>query len=183
MIYRFILVSDEVDDFRRDITIDSDATFLTLHEAILDAVNYEKDQITSFFICNDDWEKQTEITLIDMGSDFEEDSYIMESTCLSELLDEELQKLLYVFEPLTDRCFFMELKEIIPGNNQDQPQVVKSEGNPPKQSSPEETLDFAKIATTPLPTADDLLDDGLDFDDEVGFNEDELADFSDDNLF
>ncbi|GHT06321.1 hypothetical protein AGMMS49525_14490 [Bacteroidia bacterium] len=183
MVYKFILVSDEVDNFRRDIIIDSDATFLALHETILDAVKYEKDQITSFFICNDDWEKQTEITLIDMGSDFEEDSYIMEHTCLNELLDEERQKLLYVFEPLTDRCFFMELKEIIPGKNQNKPQVTKAEGAPPKQYSPEETLDFAKIAATPIPTADDLLDDGLDFDNEIGFNEDELGDFSDDNLF
>jgi hypothetical protein len=183
MVYRFILVSDEVDDFRRDITIDSDATFLTLHEAILDAVKYQQDQITSFFICNDEWEKDTEITLIDMGSDFEKDTYVMESTRLSELLEEEHQKMLYVFEPLTDRCFFMELKEITPGKSQSKPQVVKSEGKPPRQSSPEETLDFTKIAATPIPTADELLDDDLDFDDEEGFNEDELADFNDDNLF
>ncbi|GHT24172.1 hypothetical protein AGMMS4957_16770 [Bacteroidia bacterium] len=183
MIYRFILVSDEVDDFRRDITIDSDATFHTLHEAILDAVNYRQDQITSFFLCNDEWEKDTEITLIDMGSDFEKDLYIMDSTRLSELLEEEHQKMLYVFEPLTDRCFFMELKEIIPGKNQAKPQVVKSEGKPPRQIAPEETMDFAKIAAAPIPAADDLLDDDLGFDDEEGYNEDELADFNEDALF
>ncbi|GAP73446.1 IS1096 element passenger TnpR family protein [Candidatus Symbiothrix dinenymphae] len=182
MVYRFILVSDEVDNFRRDITIDSDATFLALHAAILEAVKYDESQITSFFICNDDWEKLGEITLIDMDSDASEDSYVMESTLLSELLDEKGQKLLYVFEPLTDRCFFMELKEIIPGKSQDKPQVTKSEGKPPAQNSGAETLDLAKIAASPS-AAHDLLADDLDLDDEEGYNEDELADFNEDNLF
>ena len=60
MIYKFRIVSDEVDNFRREICIDSDATFLDLHDAILDSVGFTKDQMTSFFICDDDWEKKTE---------------------------------------------------------------------------------------------------------------------------
>ena len=35
MVYRFTLISDEVDDFIREIKIDSEATFFDLHEAIL----------------------------------------------------------------------------------------------------------------------------------------------------
>lgn len=57
MIYRFTLISDEVDDFIREIKIDSEATFFDLHEAILKAAGYKDDQMTSFFICDDDWEK------------------------------------------------------------------------------------------------------------------------------
>ena len=57
MIYKFILVSDEEPDFMREISISSEAKFLELHEAILDSVNYDGGAITSFFICNDDWEK------------------------------------------------------------------------------------------------------------------------------
>ena len=55
MIYKFRIVSDEVDNFRREICIDSDATFLELNDAILDSVGFTKDQMTSFFICDDDW--------------------------------------------------------------------------------------------------------------------------------
>lgn len=62
MIYRFTLISDEVDDFIREIKIDSEATFFDLHEAILKAAGYKDDQMTSFFICDDDWEKDQEIT-------------------------------------------------------------------------------------------------------------------------
>ena len=34
MIYRFTIISDEVDDFVREIQIDPEATFLDFHEAI-----------------------------------------------------------------------------------------------------------------------------------------------------
>ena len=70
MIYKFLLISDEVDQFAREISIDSEATFLDLHNAILDSVNFTKDQITSFFICDDDWEKKTEITLMEMDTSY-----------------------------------------------------------------------------------------------------------------
>ena len=52
MIYKFTMVSDEVDDFMRDIMIDSEASFFDFHEAILNSVNYTKDLMTSFFLCN-----------------------------------------------------------------------------------------------------------------------------------
>ena len=119
MIYRFTLISDEVDDFIREIKIDSEATFFDLHEAILKAAGYKDDQMTSFFICDDDWEKDQEITLEDMGSSSEEDSYIMRETRLSDLVEDEKQKLLYVFDPLAERVFFIELSEIITGKDLD----------------------------------------------------------------
>ena len=106
MIYRFTLISDEVDDFIREIKIDSEATFFDLHEAILKAAGYKDDQMTSFFICDDDWEKDQEITLEDMGSSSEEDSYIMRETRLSDLVEDEKQKLLYVFDPLAERVIY-----------------------------------------------------------------------------
>ena len=35
MVYKFRIISDEVDDFLREIDIDSEASFYDLHEAIL----------------------------------------------------------------------------------------------------------------------------------------------------
>ena len=66
MIYRFTIISDEVDDFVREIQIDPEATFYDFHEAILKSVGYTNDQMTSFFICDDDWEKGKEVTLEEM---------------------------------------------------------------------------------------------------------------------
>ena len=94
MLFRFLILSDEADDFKREIKIDSESTFLDLQNAILDSVGYTKDQMTSFFICDDDWSKKTE---------------------------------------MTERAFFMELREIVPGKDLDAPICSKSVGTPPAQ--------------------------------------------------
>ena len=100
MVYNLILKSDEVEDFVREIEIDSEATFLDLHDAILASVNYSNDQMSSFVICDEDWEKETEITQIEMDTASDVDSYIMESTRLDEFLNDEGQKLMFVFDYL-----------------------------------------------------------------------------------
>lgn len=133
MVFRFLILSDEVDDFRREIRIDAGATFGDLHNSILESVGYTKDQMTSFFICDEDWSKKTEITLVEMDSSSEVDSYIMEDTVLEDLLEDEHQKLLYVFDYLTERSFFMELREIIPGQDLAEPEISKSRGEAPPQ--------------------------------------------------
>ena len=141
MIYRFTIISDEVDDFVREIQIDPEATFFDLHEAILNAANYTNDQMTSFFICDDDWEKEKEITLEEMDNNPEMDSWIMKETRLNELIEDEKQKLLYVFDYMTERCFFIELSEIITGKEIKGAKCTKKSGEAPKQ-----TVDFEEMA-------------------------------------
>ena len=141
MIYRFTIISDEVDDFVREIQIDPEATFFDLHEAILKAANYTNDQMTSFFICDDDWEKEKEITLEEMDNNPEMDSWLMKETRLNELIEDEKQKLLYVFDYMTERCFFIELSEIITGKEIKGAKCTKKSGEAPKQ-----TVDFEEMA-------------------------------------
>ena len=141
MIYRFTIISDEVDDFVREIQIDPEATFFDLHEAILKAANYTNDQMTSFFICDDDWEKEKEITLEEMDNNPEMDSWIMKETRLNALIEDEKQKLLYVFDYMTERCFFIELSEIITGKEIKGAKCTKKSGEAPKQ-----TVDFEEMA-------------------------------------
>ena len=141
MIYRFTIISDEVDDFVREIQIDPEATFFDLHEAILKAANYTNDQMTSLFICDDDWEKEKEITLEEMDNNPEMDSWIMKETRLNELIEDEKQKLLYVFDYMTERCFFIELSEIITGKEIKGAKCTKKSGEAPKQ-----TVDFEEMA-------------------------------------
>ena len=121
MLFRFLILSDEADDFKREIKIDSESTFLDLQNAILDSVGYTKDQMTS------------EITLVEMDTSSEEDCYVMADTQLEELLEDEHQKLLFVFDYMTERAFFMELREIVPGKDLDAPICSKSVGTPPAQ--------------------------------------------------
>lgn len=164
MIFRFLLLSDEVEDFKREIQIDADATFFDLHKAILKSVDYKDGEMTSFFICGDDWEKQQEITLVEMDTSSEEDSYTMESSVLNDFLEDERQKLMYVFDYMTERAFFMELREIIPGKDLDEPVCTKSIGTAPPQ-----TVDFESIET---PTG--TIDTGENFYGDEGYDMDEL---------
>ena len=140
MVYKFLLLSDEVDNFRREIQISSQATFLDFHNEILKSTGYDENQIYSFFICADDWSKQTEVTLIEMDTSSEEDSYVMDTTYLEDLLEEEHQKLMYVFEQLTERVFFIELRQIITGKDIDEPACIKSIGDPPNQFTDFKTI-------------------------------------------
>ena len=178
MVYRFTIISDEVDNFRREIQIDSDATFLDLHNAILKSANYPNDQMTSFFICDDNWEKEIEITLEDMGTSSDMDSWVMEETPLNELLEDEKQHLLYIFDPLADRAFFMELSEIITGKSLSAAECTKSIGD-----APQHLLDFDQLMATQVAatTLDDTFGDDEDFDldelDPEGFEMGSAEDF------
>ncbi|BEG98002.1 IS1096 element passenger TnpR family protein [Bacteroides sedimenti] len=133
MVYRFTIISDEIDDFVREIQIDSEATFYDFHEAIIKSVGYADDQMTSFFICDDDWEKEKEITLEDMDKSSDEDNWIMKDTLLSDLIEDEKQKLIYVFDYMTERSFFIELTEIITGKDLKTAACTKKAGEAPKQ--------------------------------------------------
>lgn len=133
MNYVFLIISDEVEDFVRKIEIDSDATFFDLHNAILTSVGYNKNLMTSFFICTDDWEKETEITLEKMDMGYDEDNWIMDETKLSDLITDEGQRLIYIFDNMTERSFFMELKEINTTQALSSPVCLLSRGNPPVQ--------------------------------------------------
>ena len=62
------------------------------------------------------------------------DQWLMEDTSLSELIEDEGQRLVFEFDYLTQRCFFIELKEIIPGRSLVDPLCTMKRGNPPKQT-------------------------------------------------
>ena len=66
MVFRFTILSDEVDNFLRVIDIDAEATFFDFTQCHIRFCKLQKNQITSF-LCSDDWEK-SEITFIEMDS-------------------------------------------------------------------------------------------------------------------
>ncbi|MFA7226410.1 MAG: hypothetical protein WC078_01995 [Dysgonamonadaceae bacterium] len=133
MIYRFLIVSDEVENFKREIKIDADATFYDLYKAIIDCTGYSDKEMASFVLCDDNWRKEMEITLVKMDTSSDEDSYSMEECVLSDYLEEEKQKLMFVFDYFTERALYMELSEIIPGKKLKQPLCTLSKGEAPPQ--------------------------------------------------
>ena len=164
MLFKFVIVSDEVDDFRREIVIDSGATFLSLHKAIVECVGFERGQMASFFVCDDNWGKGSEITLFEMDSSSDMDIYLMEDTALEDLLEDEREKLLYVFDYMTERAFFMELVEVVPSGSLGEPICKLSKGKAPAQ-----VMDFADVDVR-----GGAIDIGEEFYGDSEFNVDEL---------
>ncbi len=170
MVYNFRIVSDEVENFKREIKIDADATFLDLKNAICDSVDFDKTQLSSFFICDQNWEKRQEVTLEDMDTTSDQDVYLMEETPLSDLIDDEGQRLMFTFDYMTDRSFYMEMKELIPGINLKDPICSLSLGKAPMQ-----TVDLdefvAKVDAKAAAAAEDFDEDFYGSD---SYNEDEF---------
>jgi hypothetical protein len=171
MIFNFRIVSDEVDNFKREIKIDADSTFLDLKNAICESVDYDKNQMSSFFICDDNWEKEKEITLEDMGSDSDQDVYLMDDTVLSDLIDDEGQKLMFTFDYMTDRSFFMEMKELIPGKSLMDPICSLSSGKAPAQNVDFDEFEAKADAKAAAAATEDMDEEFFGSD---SFNEDEF---------
>ena len=176
MIYKFTFSCEEGDpNFRRVFEADADATFLDLHNAILKSVGYPDDQMTSFFLCTDEWEKGQEVTLVEMDSNFEYDNMVMNETRLSDLIEEQGQRLIYVFDPMFERYFFGSLKEIMPGS-MNGVECVESTGKAPKQLKTEDPL--AGLGGSGKGGDDDFLFDD-EFKDEYDMGDIDMEGFQD----
>jgi hypothetical protein len=133
MVFHFVILSDEVDDFRREIRIDAEATFQELQNVILKSCNYKQDQMTSFFICESDWSKKIEITAVNMNDDPNAESWTMDKTHLDDQLKEEKTKLLFLFDTMCERFLYMQLKTVENGIHLKTPEVTVSKGKAPVQ--------------------------------------------------
>ena len=107
MVYKFLVGSEEAENFKLEIMIDSEDTFMRLRNTILDAAGYDKDQVDSFYICDEEWNKEREVTVMDMGLDSDDDIWLMDDTPLEELLEDEGQRLKFVFDMVSERYFFI----------------------------------------------------------------------------
>ena len=174
MIFNFRIVSDEAENFKREIQIDADATFLDLKNAICDSVAFDKNQMCSFFMCDDRWEKEKEITFEDMGVDDDQDIWLMDESVLADFIEDEGQKLLYVFDYLTERMFFIEMTKLVTGKTLKDPLCTLSLGTPPPETVSIEEFD-AKIDAKTSKTANSSIDDiDEDFYGSESYNADEF---------
>lgn len=164
MIFKFLILSDEVDNFKREIKIDADATFFDFYQAILDCTGFNDKEMASFFLSDDKWRKKQEITLVEMDTNSDEDAYTMEECVLNDYLEDEKQKLMFVFDYLTERALYIELSEIIPGKNLKSAVCTLSVGEAPAQ-----TMDVEETRTETI-----TLDTGETFYGDENFDLDEL---------
>ena len=168
MIYHFVVLSDEVDNFRREIDIDAEATFQELNDLLLKTCAYKKDLMTSFFVCDEFWEKKKEITAVDMHDDPEkEPAPLMEHTHLSDIISEKDAKnklnLLFEFDIMCERYLYMQLKEVRDHEHLLQPVITLEKGKAPKQEGDIDSM-FKDLDTSDMYGDDSFNDDELDLD-------------------
>ena len=173
MVYTLRFISDEKKDFFRDIEISNSQTFGDLHNAIQEELEYDKSQMASFFLCTPLWEKEQEITLIDMKLDSSSTPLLMESTTLESVINEKQQRILYIFDFFSERAFFIELTSLSPEiAGIEYPRVNRGEACAPEQIAIDTSTDLN-------PSIKDLYDDEYDdmLDSSEFVNIDDLDDY------
>ena len=113
MIYRFraILDHDQKEDIFRDIEIRKTDTFEDLHNVLTQSFGFDGSEMASFYISNDQWEQGQEIALFDMGQNA--NVKMMNETIVEELINEDNNKLIYIYDFLNMWTFLIELGEIV----------------------------------------------------------------------
>jgi hypothetical protein len=181
MIYKFRVISNEIDDFVREIAIDGNQTFLAFHQFIQKELAYDPSQMASFFTTDHDWQKETEITLIDMMDGDNPDLVVMENAAITDYMQSNKQRLLYVFDFFAERAFFIELFDIEDGELS-LPSLFLSQGNPPEQIMPDLMVDDGSFddefdAEEEL---DDYFSNQDEFDEDMDFDNIDNGNFRDD---
>lgn len=134
-VYRFRIAFEDYDDVIREIDIKSNQTFEDLHRAIHQAIGYNPDYPSSFYISNDQWTKGEEITYMPNQRRIDRGVVLMDKVRLSARIDDPHQKFYYTFNFDRPFDFHVELMKIIledaPGVTY--PTVTKAAGEAPKQ--------------------------------------------------
>jgi len=142
-IFHFRVLPDQTEDIFRDIEIKSSGTFEEFHQAIVEAFEFSGEEIASFYMSNDDWDKGEEITQMDMGGLGEDGIKTMKETQLCEMVQEEGQKLLYLYDFMRMWIFFVELVSISESKSgQTYPSVILTVGDAPDEHSKEPVDSF-----------------------------------------
>ncbi len=175
MVYKFRVILDAEEDIFRDIAILEEDNLEDLHNAIVNAFDFDGLEIASFYTCDDQWNQDEEISLFDTG-DVAGESKIMSDYTLSDLLDKENRKIIYVYDFLNMWTFLIELAAIDDVEaGITYPNTMFSHGIMPLDA---QEKDFSESATSDFDYDDDDYDDddfeSLDdenFTDDFGFEE------------
>jgi len=172
-VYRFRVCLEENEDITRDIDIESAQTFEQFHTAIQDAYKFDNKHAASFFVSDDYWRKNQEITLRkeDLPLDEEEirkkvdPKKLMAETKIAKYIEQPHQRFVYIFDAVVQWGFLIEMIKIVDDNPKfNYPVCIKSIGSAPKQYK---QINMAKEELSPDLAMAGLLNDPEIEDDEI----------------
>ncbi len=175
--FRILLDTEKNNEVFRDILINEDDNFESLYNAIISAFNFQGDQMASFYISNDEWDKGHEISLMDMNygdESINEVATVMSAANLRDFMEKADQKVILVYDFLRMWIFLIELI----GRQEENvaaPLVVLSIGMAP----PEDSRIVAGENDDDLFDSDEFdEDDDDDFDFEDGYDDDDMSEYN-----
>lgn len=135
--FRILLDSKDRHEIFRDILISDTDNFESFYKAILNAFCFSSDQMASFYVSNNNWDKGHEISLFDMS--FGEDSEqilpgVMATSKMGDFILESSQKFILVHDFLRMWIFLIELIDST-DESPEQPRMILSVGNAPAEES------------------------------------------------
>jgi hypothetical protein len=172
--FRVLLDSENSSEIFRDILIKDTDNFETLYKAIVSSFRFQGDQMASFYVSNDSWDKGSEISLMDLSYDdelTESPTAIMKDALIKDFIEEPDQKFILVYDFMRMWIFLLELigyeKE-----GPEKPEVLLSMGMAPPEDS--------RVAAD----NEDMFAGDLEEEDELGFDdfEDGMSDEDYSNL-
>ena len=135
-IFRFrVLIDSGDEEVFRDIDIKENQTLEDLHNSIQLAFEFDNSQMASFYLSDEEWVKGEEITLFDMNdASSANELQVMKDLKLSELVDEEKLKMIYIFDFMNVWTFYLDLSQVLKSSSKVKyPSIVNFVGDAPKQ--------------------------------------------------
>ncbi|PLW91751.1 MAG: hypothetical protein C0592_14165 [Marinilabiliales bacterium] len=120
--YRFRINSDDNEEFLRVIDVLANQTFEEFHNTLVSTCKFKEMELASFYLCDNEWHKKREITLMDMNVDGEEEDeeqqarkkvLIMKDIKMRQIINDPHQKILYVFDFMKMITLNIELMKIL----------------------------------------------------------------------
>lgn len=109
----FSVKSPKVEDFEIIIEILANQTFEDFFNSLKQAIGFNDNELSSFYLCNSVWKPLKEIVLIDMGQENnDEDKALIMSKTKINIIEDPHQKLLFVYDYLKNHEFNIELIKI-----------------------------------------------------------------------
>ena len=145
MIYRFrvILDNDTDDDIFRDIEIYETNSLEEFHKTIINSFSFINNEMASFYISDNEWNQGEEISLFNFGDESKE-TKLMSSVAINQVINNQNNKLIYIYDFLNMWVFLIELIEVaeeIKGINY--PNIIFSKGKLPEKA-PEKKFESKK---------------------------------------
>ncbi len=134
MVYKFRVILDAEEDIFRDIAILAEYTLEDLHNAIFNSFGFGGMEVASFYTCDDTWNQEDEIPMFDTG-DIPGEQKTMSDYQLSDILDQENTKIIYVYDFISMWTFLVELaaiEEVSAGSTY--PETIFSVGEMPTEA-------------------------------------------------